>query len=325
MKEKAQIIEDLKDFIGHDIPDEVYDIIASAAQMQPGTALIDIDAYRSAGKATDNPNVALWIASQQRKKEEVLVLNRDGEGNPVLDSGRLWMSVKEIADYFMEEESYIQSVLEGNRFDLTAKEMEPFLLSWRTKRAYYLSLSEKEGELPLETGKEQRMVSLEQLSSAWHIPFMELYEAYQEQGNLNDAAVAYTDRMEKRNQVNAFLDAVEGERFLQKEMEEYHVMIFRAVMKMKTIQQCVMEGNSYLFQKMDDFYVLFLNELGKGRQEKSYLTEEEKIFLQELEKEIKDGNEISSGKLEKLLLIVQTKQLTKRDNTRLYSYLTGNR
>lgn len=323
MKEKAQIIEDLKNFIGHDIPDEVYDIIASAAQMQPGTALIDIDAYRSARKATENSNVALWIASQQRKKEEVLVLNRDGEGNPVLDSGRLWMSVKEIADYFMEEESYVQSVLEANRFDLTAKEMEPFLLSWKTRRDHYLSLSEKEGELPLETGKEQMMVSLERLSSAWHIPFMDLYEAYQEQGNLNDAAVTYTDRMEKRNQVNAFLDVVEGDHFLQKAMEEYHVMIFRAVMKMNAIKQCVTEGNTYLFKKMDDFYVLFLNELGNGRKEKAYLTEEEKSFLQQLEKEIKDGNEISPEKLEKLLSIVQTKQLTKRDNTRLYSHLTS--
>ena len=97
-KSKEQIIEDLRNFIGRDISDDVYDIVATAAEMQPGTALIDIAAYRSAAKITDNKNIALWIASQQRRKEDVLIVNRDSEGNSVLDSGHDWMSIREIAD-----------------------------------------------------------------------------------------------------------------------------------------------------------------------------------------------------------------------------------
>lgn len=321
-KSKEQIIEDLRNFIGRDISDDVYDIVATAAEMQPGTALIDIAAYRSAAKITDNKNIALWIASQQRRKEDVLIVNRDSEGNSVLDSGHDWMSIREIADYFMEDVEYMQKVLEQSQFDLSSKSLEPVLIGLKAKREFYLSLSEKVGELELMTGKETIRTALAELCAAWHVPFMELYPRYEISGNVNDAIADYSNTLQKKGQLTAFSDAVEVEDiFLQKEMELYHVLVFRAVMKMKTLNKCVIDGRPFQFKKEEDFYLLFLNELGENRRMKEYLSGEDKEFLKMLEEEVKAGNPILPEQLSQLIPILQNKQLTKKENTRLYCYL----
>lgn len=321
-KSKEQIIEDLKNFIGRDVPEEVYDVVAGAADMHPGTALIDINAYRNAAKATDNKNIAFWLAAQQRKKEDVLVVNQGKDGNPVLDSSYDWMSIREIADYFMEDVNYIQELFESVNFDMTSGQLEPELKHLKEKRDFYLALSDKTGPVDLPVGEELKKITLAQLSEYLHIPFMELYTRYELTGKADVSIEEYSDSLRKQAENRAFAQVVNVEEFMfEKELDSYHVMLMRASMKKMGLQHSIRMKETYQFKKVEDYYILFLKELNKKEQKKEYYTEEEKQFLREMETEIKNGKAVQPEQSEYLIALLQTKQITKKDNTRLFLHL----
>ena len=321
-KGKEQIIEDLKNFIGRDIPEEVYDVVASAANDHPGIGLIDFDSYRNAAKVTDNKNLAFWLASQHRKGEEILVVNQGKDGKPVFETGYAWMSVREIADYLMEDVEYVQELLEGVNYNIKSEKIETQLKNLISKREFYLALSAQVGEvdLPLEKGVER--ITLAQLCEILHVPFMELYTRFQLSGRPEIAITEYSDSLRKQAEARAFTSVVCVEEFMfEKELDAYHMFLFRASMKKKGMEHSLGMKENYSFRKPEDYYILFLKELSAVERNKDYYTKEDYEFLNELEEEIKEGKAVGTEQLEQLMKLLQTKQITKKENTRLFLYL----
>ncbi len=321
-KSKEQIIENLKNFIGRDIPEEIYDVVASAAQLHPGTPIIDMEACRHAAKITDNKNLVFWLAAQLRKREEILIVNRDKAGNPVMNTGHDWMSVQEIADYYMEDVKYIYDVLESVNFDLTSEQLQPELKNLEQKRGFYLVLSEKTGEIDLPVGEEVRKITLAQISEYLHIPFMDLYTRYQTSGVAAQAITDYSDSLRKRGENQAFTQVVDVEDFMfERELDLYHLLLFRADMKRKGMAHSIKMKEAYAFKKPEDYYILFLKDLKEAEHLKEYLTEEEYNYLSLTEEKIKEGVVLEGETLEQLLTLLKKKQITKKENTRLFCYL----
>lgn len=321
-KSKEQIIEDLKSFIGRDIPEEVYDVVASAANNHPGIGLIDLDSYRNAAKVTDNKNLAFWIASQHRKGEEILVVNQGKDNAPVFDTEYAWMSVREIADYFMEDVEYIQELLEGVNYNIKSEKIETQLKNLISKREYYLALSAQIGEVDLPVEDGVRKITLAQISEYLHIPFMELYMRFQLSGRPDAAITEYADALRKKAEARNFASLVCVEDFMfEKELDAYHMILFRASMKKKGMEHSLSIKEGYTFRRVEDYYMLFLKPLNPAEQNKEYYTKEEYEFLNMLEAEIKDGKAMEEEQLKQLLEILKTKQITKKENTRLFLYL----
>lgn len=321
-KTKEQIIEDLKSFIGRDVPEMVYDVVASAANDHPGIGLIDINSYRNAAKVTDNENLAFWLASQHRKGEEVLVINQGKDGNPVFETGYRWMSVREIADYLMEDVKYVQELLEGVNFDIKSEKIEAALKNLIAKREFYLLLSNQIGEVEIPVQDGTQMITLAQLCEILHVPFMELYTRYQLTGGAAEAITEYSDSLRKQAEARAFGEVVCVEDFMfEKELDAYHMMLFRASMKKKGMEHNLSLKDGYTFKKVEDYYMLFLKELNQGEKNKEYYGEEEYEFLKELEETVKEGKAVKAESLKKLLELLPKKQITKKENTRLFLYL----
>ena len=321
-KSKEQIIEDLKNFIGRDVPEMVYDVMATAANDHPGIGLIDINSYRNAAKVTDNENLAFWLASQHRKGEEILVINQGKDGNPVFNTGYAWMSVREIADYLMEDVKFVQELLEGVYYDLKSDKIEAQLKNLISKREFYLALSNQIGEVDLPVGEEVRKITLALLCEYLHVPFMELYTRYQLTGGAAEAISEYSDSLRKQAEAKNFADVVCVEDFMfEKELDAYHMMLFRASMKKKGMEHNASMKEGYTFRKAEDYYMLFLKELNAGESQKEYYTNEEYEFLKELEAGIKAGKTVEPEMLSNLLELLKKKQITKKENTRLFLYL----
>lgn len=324
-KTKEQIIEDLKNFIGRDIPDMVYDVVASAAQDHPGIGLIDVDSYRNAAKVTDNENLAFWLASQHRKREEVLVVNQGKDGKAVFDTGYSWMSVREIADYLMEDVEYVQELLESVNYNLKSEKMETALKNLIAKREFYLLLSDQTGEVEIPVKDSVEKITLAKLCEYLHVPFMELYTRFQTRGTSADAITDYSDSLRKKAEAKAFAEVVCVEDFMfEKELDAYHMILFRASMKKKGMEHAMGMKEGYSFRKREDFYILFLKEFYQGEKKKEYYTGEEYEFLNQLEEDIKAGKALNPEKLEELMKLLSAKQITKKENTRLFLHLVGN-
>ena len=321
-KSKEQIIEDLKNFIGRDVPEMVYDVAASAANDHPGIGLIDIQSYRNAAKVTDNENLAFWLASQQRKGEEVLVINQGKDGSPVFDTGYAWMSVREIADYLMEDVKYVQELLEEAGYDLKSEKLEKVLNNLLSKRAFYLALSESAGEVDIPVQDGIQKITLAQLCEYLHVPFMELYTRYQLTGQAAEAITDYSDSLRKQNEAKNFAEVVCVEDFMfEKELDAYHMMLFRASMKKKGMEHNLSMKEGYTFRKPEDFYMLFLKELNGEERLKAYYTKEEYEFIKRLETVVGEGKTVEAEDLSYLLELLKKKQITKKENTRLFLYL----
>ena len=321
-KTKEQIIEDLKSFIGRDVPEMVYDVVASAANDHPGIGLIDINSYRNAAKVTDNENLAFWLASQHRKGEEVLVINQGKDGNPVFETGHRWMSVREIADYLMEDVKYVQELLEGVNFDVKSEKIEAALKNLIAKREFYILLSNQIGEVEIPVQDGSQMITLAQLCEILHVPFMELYTRYQLTGGAAEAITEYSDSLRKQAEARAFGEVVCVEDFMfEKELDAYHMMLFRASMKKKGMEHNLSMQDGYTFKKVEDYYMLFLKELNPGEKNKEYYREEEYEFLKELEETVKEGKAVKAESLKKLLELLPKKQIKKKENTRLFLHL----
>jgi len=321
-KSKEQIIEDLKNFIGRDVPEMVYDVVASAANDHPGIGLIDIQSYRNAAKVTDNENLAFWLASQHRKGEEILIINQGEDGQPVFDTGYAWMSVREVADYLMEDVKYIQELFESVNYDVKSEKIEAALKNLISKREFYLLLSNQVGEVEIPVQDGTQKITLAQLCEYLHVPFMELYTRYQMTGAAADAITTYSDSLRKQAEAKAFAEVVCVEDFMfEKELDAYHMLLFRASMKKKGMEHNVSIKEAYSFRKVEDYYMLFLKEFSEKEGQKEYYKMEEYEFLKELEKEIQDGAAVSLDKLERLLKLLTKKQITKKENTRLFLHL----
>ncbi len=321
-KSKEQIIEDLKNFIGRDIPEEVYDVVASAAGNHPGIGLIDLDSYRNAAKVTDNKNLALWLASQHRKGEEILVINQGKDGMPVFDTEYAWMSVREIADYLMEDVEYVQELLEGVNYNIKSEKIEAQLKSLISKREYYLALSDQIGEVDLPVEDGVRKITLAKLCEYLHIPFMELYTRFQLSGRPDAAITEYSDSLRKQAEARTFASVVCVEDFMfEKELDAYHMLLFRASMKKKGMEHSLSIQEGYVFRRVEDYYMLFLKALNPAERNKEYYTKEEYEFLNMLETEIKEGKPMKAELLKQLLDLLKIKQITKKENTRLFLYL----
>ncbi|MBE5955381.1 MAG: hypothetical protein E7253_02900 [Lachnospiraceae bacterium] len=321
-KSKEQIIEDLKNFIGRDVPEMVYDVAASAANDHPGIGLIDIQSYRNAAKVTDNENLAFWLASQHRKGEEVLVINQGKDGQPVFDTGYAWMSVREIADYLMEDVKYIQELLEEVNYDVKSEKIEASMNNLLSKRDFYLALSNQVGEVEIPVQDGVQKITLALLCEYLHVPFMELYTRYQISGTAADAISQYSDSLRKQAEAKTFADVVCVEDFMfEKELDAYHMLLFRASMKKKGMEYNVSVKEAYSFRKVEDYYMLFLKELSAGESHKEYYTKEEYAFLNEVESGIKEGIAVDPEILKYLLELLSKKQITKKENTRLFLYL----
>lgn len=321
-KTKEQIIEDLKSFIGRDVPEMVYDVVASAAADHPGIGLIDIDSYRHAAKVTDNRNLAFWLAAQHRKGEEILVVNQDKDGNPVFKTGYAWMSVREIADYLLEDVKYVHELLEGVNYNIKSDKIQTQLKNLLEKRAFYQLLSDQIGEVDLPLKDEVRKITLVQLCEYLQVPFMELYTRYQMDRGAAEAITEYSDSLRKQAEAKAFADVVCVEDFMfEKELDAYHMMLFRTSMKKKGMEHNLSMKEGYIFKKVEEYYMLFLKEMNPGEKNKDYYSDEEYVFLKELEETVKQGKAVDADKLKMLLELLPKKQITKKENTKLFLYL----
>ena len=290
----------------------------------PSLKLIDDTKFAITSTLLNSPSLAYYTLISQKTMSETPLMNIGLNTLPIIKAlNKQVITVGEFATYFMMKVEDAYQMISTFGFDLT--KMKSIIVKLEARRKDYVNLSNSIGEMTINYHGRVFTTNLEELSQMTQISFIELYDAYVKNNFDMSKALDYLEvsnkkieDMEKLSEV-LYVDDI----YTPGIVEKYRSMVTKGIAcRYKLWSKDLVIGSPRVgFNNVSQYLRLFLINIDADYRQKEYMGFEETLLFLNGIITILHKDSFDVNDLRELVIISETKLLSKDLNTLVFRYL----